>query len=128
MIICILLMGVLVGQAQITLTTEGSGVCYWNEETEHFDKECRFNEETVTKFWFNYGETVLVHTTSEMKSTYYVDSTDHKEDKDLYIYYVTSDVGNKYVYYFDIANYEIRTMTMTGEYLIVNFIKGIFKE
>jgi hypothetical protein len=124
----ILLMGVLVGTAQITITTEGLGRVEWSEEDGEFNKNRKWIEDNVSKFWFNKAETVLVHTTTTMESTYYVNGTDHVEEDDLFIYYATSDVGNKYVFYFDIGHLEVRTMAWDGSYLLYTLIKGIFED
>jgi hypothetical protein len=63
-----------------------------------------------------------------MKSTYYVTSSEYDNEKEVWSYYVTSDVGNKYLYIFDPKNKEIRTLYVKdGESkLIVFTVKAIF--
>jgi len=58
----------------------------------------------------NESETMFTHTIETMKSTYYVNSSEYDETNKVWLYEVTSDVGNKYTYIFDIKNMQIRAL------------------
>jgi hypothetical protein len=122
----LLLLQTLVVSAQITITTENAEICDWNVKTESFDKDCEFYT-TSSKYEFNKTETVITHTTPEMKSTYYVDFTEHNPDNKIYTYFVTSDVGNKYVFLIDLNVSLLKTMPLSGEYVIFHYVKYIYK-
>jgi hypothetical protein len=63
-----------------------------------------------------------------MKSTYYVNSKEHDEEKDVWSYQVTSDVGNQYQYVFDPKNKQIRVLYVADgkAKLVVFTVKAIF--
>jgi len=120
----------LVGFTQFSISTEGTLACGWNPETEEFDVECNTSED-VTIFSFNKAETMFQHQTMEMHSTYYVTGTEHslKDDRNLYIYFATSDVGNRYVFFFDRKYNEVRAIPDTDSddtWMATWFIKGVF--
>ena len=129
LLLCTVLIG-LTSTAQTTVTTIGFNSCYWNDSTQRFDIECQYRYLSASKFSFNEGVTMITHTTSEMTSTYYIDSTDHRLDYDrqLWVYYVTSDVGNRYAYFFDIKNDEVRALPWDGSYIIYAQIKNVWDD
>ena len=128
LIMITLLMGVLVSQAQVTITTEATKICEWDDDAETFSVNCEYYRDWSTKFWFNEAETVLIHTTPDMQSTYYVDDSKYNEEHNVFIYYITSDVGNKYTYFVDLDHNQLRTMKADGTKLVTHLIKGVFKD
>jgi hypothetical protein len=76
----------------------------------------------------NKDETMFTHTIESMKSTYYVTSSEYDKEKEVWSYYVTSDVGNKYLYIFDPKNKEIRALYVKdGKSILIAFtVKAIF--
>jgi hypothetical protein len=77
----------------------------------------------------NENETLFKHTTETISSTYYVQSKEYDKKNDVYTYFVTSDVGNKYYYVFDLKNKEIKALLVgdRGKMQLVRFyIKAIF--
>lgn len=127
LLLCTVLIG-LASTAQVTVTTMTASYCGWNEDTKKFDVDCSFTAEHSARIAFNKAETMFVHTTAAITSTYYVNYIDHQleEDRDLYVYHVTSDVGNDYVYYVDVKYNELRVMAGDGSYLLMYRIKSVF--
>jgi hypothetical protein len=76
----------------------------------------------------NKAETMFTHTIETLKSTYYVESKEYDEKNDVYTYFVTSDVGNKYYYIFDPKNKEVRAVfEKEGKSILIIFtVKAIF--
>jgi hypothetical protein len=77
----------------------------------------------------NEAETMFTHTIESMKSTYYVSSKEYDAENDVYTYFVTSDVGNKYYYVFDPKNKEIRAAFIDENdksMLLRFYVKAIF--
>ena len=76
----------------------------------------------------NKAETMFTHTTETMKSAYYVESKEYDEKNEVYTYFVTSDVGNKYDYIFDSKNKEVRVVIKKEEetILLTFTLKAIF--
>ncbi len=101
--------------------------CAWNEVTEAWEMDCDPFENNCL-FEMNEDETMFVHTTSEMKSTYYIKEKVSGEDG-LFRYNVISDVGNEYHYLFDIKHKEVKTMIEdeNGNSLLVRwYVKAVF--
>tara|TARA_B110000285_G_scaffold207369_1_gene246694 strand:- start:719 stop:1126 length:408 start_codon:yes stop_codon:yes gene_type:complete len=119
-----------IAYAQKTVTTIDSQICYWNDSAKEFTDSCRYKEENPARLSFNDEETMFIHTTFTMTSTYYVTGTDHKkeEDGEVYIYFTTSDVGNKYIVFIDLEYNEVRFMPADGSYIISSIIKRVFVE
>ena len=101
--------------------------CNWNEKLGDYETECRGYEES-SLFVMNANKTLFTHTTEKMKSTYYVKKTEYREDYNVTLYYVVSDVGNEYVYIFDPDNKEIRCLAEADDYdtMIRFYVKAIF--
>ena len=120
----------LTSTSQITITTEGFEACGWNTETEKYDYDCFSDDKESSRFTFNKDVTMFVHTTPEMTSTYYIDSTDHQleEERGLWVYFVTSDVGNRYLYFFDLKYSEVRAIPFNGSYIITATIKQLWDD
>jgi len=81
----------------------------WDDEKEDWKFESQ-DEESLTFFEFNKDFTLVKHTTSTITSAYLIKSSEHDEsdDRNQYIYMVTSDVGNKYMMIVDIKNSNLR--------------------
>ena len=113
--------------AQLSFSCTYREYCSWNEYTEKFGN-CEGYEES-SLFVMNDGETMFTHTAETMKSTYYVTSKEYNAENDVYTYFVTSDVGNKYYYIFDPKNKEIRALYSdeNGKSMLLRFyVKAIF--
>lgn len=87
--------------------------CPWNDETEEYEECSGFEEASL--FVVNEEETMFVHTTETIKSSYYIDKKEYDEENEVFVYNVTSDVGNKYIYIFDIPNKQIRVVIIKNE-------------
>ena len=80
----------------------------------------------------NKDETMFVHTTATIKSTYFVKKsryTQEQADENFFAYDVVSDVGNEYYFIFDMANKEVKTITKDengNSILIRYYVKSIF--
>ncbi|MBU3676607.1 MAG: hypothetical protein FGM54_05420 [Chitinophagaceae bacterium] len=112
--------------AQTSFSCTYRQYCKWNKYLEKFE-DCQGYEES-SLFVMNKNETMFTHTIETMKSTYYVNSSEYDKEKDVWSYYVTSDVGNKYLYVFDPKNLEIRVLfKQDGEPVMLTFdVKAIF--
>jgi hypothetical protein len=113
-------------RGQISFSCDYRQYCDWNDDNKKFEN-CRGYEES-SLFVLNKAETMFTHTIETMKSTYYVDSKEYDEQKEVWTYSVTSDVGNKYYYVFDPKNKQVRALyTVEGNSkLIVFSVKAIF--
>lgn len=114
-------------KAQVSFSCTYREYCNWDEKTQKFETKCDGYEES-SLFVMNKNETMFTHTTPEMKSTYYVDKKEYDKENDVYTYDVTSDVGNKYFYIFDVKNKEIRAVfEQDGKTVLLRFyVKSIF--
>jgi hypothetical protein len=134
MIIMLLLMGVSTVTAQaVTVTTITSNCCWYDEEKKTYDKDCSFDAYKSSRLVFNEEQTMIVHTTEAMTSTYYVNYQEHVTklddgtEVDYYWYEITSDVGNNYSLAIDIKYNSVTFMPTGGGYMIRSTIKSIFK-
>jgi len=95
--------------------------------TQEWEVDCEtFKNNSL--FEMNEDETMFVHTTSEMNSTYYVKEKVSGEDG-IFRYNVVSDVGNEYHYLFDMKNNEVKTIIIdeNGNSLLVRwYVKAVF--
>ena len=83
-------------RAQSTfISSDNRQSCYWDSTEQKFSL-CEALEEFTSLFTLNAGESMFVHTTPTMKSSYYVKSKTYSAETDTYSYDVLSDVGNKY--------------------------------
>ncbi|MDR1792323.1 MAG: hypothetical protein LBR36_02620 [Bacteroidales bacterium] len=113
-------------QAQTSFSCNYREYCTWNEVLETFDN-CKGYEEN-SLFVMNKEATMFIHTTETIKSAYYVTSSEYDEENDFWWLYVTSDVGNKYIYIFDTKNKEIKVLySEEGKSMLIIFnVKAIF--
>lgn len=95
-------------KAQVSFSCTYRQYCDWLEYSQEFGN-CEGYEES-SLFTMNESETMFTHTIETMKSTYYVNSSEYDETNKVWLYEVTSDVGNKYTYIFDIKNMQIRAL------------------
>lgn len=100
--------------------------CPWNEYTQEFDRGNSYEESSL--FVMNEKQTMFSHTTESIKSSYYVTEVNYDKDNDVYSYSVTSDVGNKYTYIFDLEGKQIRALcVMNGKTtMVIYYVKAIF--
>ena len=112
--------------AQTSFSCTYREYCYWNETTKKYEN-CEGYEES-SLFVMNKAETMFTHTIESLKSTYYVESKEYDEEYDVYTYFVTSDVGNKYYYIFDPKNKEVKAVFINeGKTVLLTFtVKAIF--
>ena len=113
-------------KAQTSFSIYYNEYCVWNEGNQLYEN-CKGHQEN-SLFILNKNETMFTHTTETIKSTYYIKSTEYNKEKEFWLYHVISDVGNKYVYIFDIKNKEIKAVGLNdGKMKLVTFlIKAIF--
>tara|TARA_B100001113_G_scaffold333461_1_gene311332 strand:+ start:539 stop:940 length:402 start_codon:yes stop_codon:yes gene_type:complete len=115
--------------AQISWSTSDSGTCYWDNNQKEWTN-CSNKKEFNSLFTFNKDVTMITHTTSELKSVYYIKSIENNEEDLLFKYEVISDVGNEYLMYFDLSNEQIRILSFKGEiedwYMHVLSVKSVF--
>lgn len=129
--IMVLAAGVIHAQT-VHISTDYKQTCYWNTSTSSFDK-CGDNSEYASMFTINESETIFTHTTNDIKSSYYVKDKEYKAAYDAYVYNVTSDVGNKYMFIVDLKNKLVKIMSAThtdasDDYLIKFSIKSSWKD
>ena len=96
LLMIVLIAGVMSVSAQsMYVSSEKRQTCYWNEALSKFSG-CGDIESYESLFVLNGDATIFTHTTSKIKSSYYVKDKVYNKEKDLTTYDVVSDVGNKY--------------------------------
>lgn len=102
--------------------------CDWNSYTESFTNCKGYEENSMFKIMSD--ETMFIHTTETMKPAYYIKSKEYDEDEGILTYNVVSDVGNKYLYVFDVTNKEVRVgIVRDDEIQMLRFkVKSIWKD
>lgn len=113
--------------AQTNYSCTYRSYCDWNASTSKFEN-CEGYEDN-SLFEMNKDETMFIHTTATIKSSYYVKKKEYDSQNDVYVYEVTSDVGNKYTYIFDAKNKEIRAVFVNGDnqtQMVTFTVKSIF--
>lgn len=100
--------------------------CAWNSTTQVFEK-CEGSEESSLFEW-NESMTMFTHTISSLKSTYYLKSKRYDSENKVWIYTVTSDVGNNYIYVFDEVLKEVKVLITSGSEIKMArfYVKSIF--
>ena len=111
---------------QISFSCNYRQYCDWNDNNKQFENCSGYEENSL--FVLNKTETMFTHTIETMKSAYYVNSKEHDEEKDVWSYQVSSDVGNQYLYVFDPKNKQIRVLCVIDgkAKLIIYTVKAIF--
>ena len=106
-------------EAQYYFSTTHRDYYKYNDLTEDFDKVSGYDENSMFKI--NENLTMFEHITPNMTSTYYVTNSSFDEDDGQLSLNVTSDVGNEYLYIFDINDNEIRVLFLDGSNQILVF-------
>jgi hypothetical protein len=107
--------------SQLNISCKYREMCLWNEASESFE-DCKGYDEN-SRFRINQDETMFIHTTESIQSAYYINEKEIDEETGVMIYYVESDVGNEYVYFFDLEHDEVRIAAeMEGEMVMVRFM------
>ncbi|MEM0998466.1 MAG: hypothetical protein AAGN35_15505 [Bacteroidota bacterium] len=107
--------------AQLSISCTYREVCLWNDNSETFE-DCKGYEEN-SLFKINPDETMFIHTTETIQSAYYINEKEVDEESGVMIYSVESDVGNEYVYFFDLEHDEIRVAAeIDGEMVMIRFM------
>lgn len=115
----------LTAKAQTSFSCIHRDFCDWNENTQKYDNCKGYDESSL--FVMNKDETMFVHTIEDMKSTYYVSDKEYDKALNVFTYFVTSDVGNKYMCVFDIDHKEIRMVSVSRlTTIVVFYVKAIF--
>lgn len=68
-------------------------------------------------FKINKKLTMFEHTTPDMSSSYYISESEYNEEEEILSLVVVSDVGNDYIYVFDISNDTIKVIFKQDEVL-----------
>ena len=118
--------------SQTSFSCNSKEQCNWNK----YDKDwltCGDAYENNCLFEMNKDETMFVHTTPKMKSTYYIKKyryTEEQANESFFAYDVVSDTGNKYYFIFDMKLKEVKAVYTSGDvddwYMIRWFVKSIF--
>jgi hypothetical protein len=124
--------GIIHAQETLHISTDYKQTCYWNESKSTFDN-CSDNTEYPSMFTLNADQTIFTHTTSTIKSSYYVKDKEYKSEYDSYVYNVTSDVGNKYMFIIDLKNKLMKILSSghsssSDDYLLKYSIKNSWKD
>lgn len=85
-------------KAQTSFSCTERSTCLLDEDLNVVD--C-INSEEASLFVFNDAETMITHTTDKGKTTYFVHDKEFNSNYDTFIYEVTSDTGNEYLFYID---------------------------
>lgn len=112
--------------AQTSFSCSYREYCDWNATTEKFEN-CEGYEES-SLFVMNEAQTMFTHTIATMKSTYFINSKEYDAKTNNYIYDVTSDVGNKYYYMFDVSSKTVTALIIKdGKTTFLTFtVKAVF--
>ena len=100
----------------------------YNQVTEEFEYQHGYDENSLYKI--NSQWTMFEHTTPSISSSYYVSSSEYDEEENLLVMNVVSDVGNKYLYSFDMGEKKVRILFNNDEelQLIVFTVKKFWTE
>ncbi len=128
----VLLAGVIHAQTTLHISTDYKQTCYWNDTKGTFEN-CGTNDEFPSMFTLNADQTIFTHTTSDIKSSYYVKDKEYKSEYDSYVYNVTSDVGNKYMFIIDLKNKLVKILSSghtnsSEDYLLKFSIKNSWND
>jgi len=128
----LLLLACSLTKAQTYVSTSNKQTCYWVTSSKLFDK-CGTNDEFSSMFVINADQTIITHTTNDIKSSYYVNSKDYMTECNCYTYSVTSDVGNKYTFFMDFDKNAVKILSSghtdeSDDYLILFTIKKHWTE
>ena len=85
----------------------------YDKNTEEFEYITGYDESSMFKI--NTKLTMFEHTTPDMTSSYFVSESEFNEEGNTLTMYVTSDVGNEYLYVFDLEDNEIIVLFKSDE-------------
>ena len=108
--------------SQISISCYFRDICYWNAYNQKFENCNGYVQRSL--FEVNKTETMIVHTTDKLTSTYYVKYASYEEEYKIWSYDVISDVGNKYTFMFDFKNNLVKVLD-NGR-LSMYYIKSAF--
>ena len=83
-------------------STDKVTYCDWDNANEEFIN-CKETLES-SLFKLNDSETMFMHTTESISSSYFVQSSEYDKSTDTYSYKVKSDVGSSYTFIVDLKN------------------------
>lgn len=100
-------------QAQIYASFTHRDYYMYDKNTEEFEYITGYDESSMFKI--NTKLTMFEHTTPDMTSSYFVSESEFDEEGNTLTMYVTSDVGNEYLYVFDLEDSEIIVLFKSDE-------------
>ena len=100
-------------QAQIYATCTHRDYYKWNDSTKEFEYLNGYDENSMFKI--NNKLSMFEHTTPDMSSSYYISESEYNEEDEILTLVVVSDVGNNYIYVFDISNNTIKVIFQQDE-------------
>lgn len=115
-------------QAQIYASCTHRTILKYDTDEEEFEYQSGYDENSMFKI--NAKLTMFEHTTPTISSTYYVSSSNYDENEQTLTMNVVSDVGNNYMYVFDIKNDVVRVLSEQdgNVYMIVFTVKKFWTE
>lgn len=115
-------------QAQIYASCTHRTILKYDTDEGGFVYQSGYDENSMFKI--NAKLTMFDHTTPTISSTYYASSSNYDEDEQTLTMNVVSDVGNNYLYVFDIKNDVVRVLSEQDEgvYMIVFTVKRFWTE
>lgn len=115
-------------QAQIYASCTHRTIHKYDTDEGGFVYQSGYDENSMFKI--NAKLTMFDHTTPTISSTYYASSSNYDEDEQTLTMNVVSDVGNNYLYVFDIKNDVVRVLSEQDEgvYMIVFTVKRFWTE
>lgn len=131
-LLCLIMITGVVKSQNLNISTSYKEICNWNPATSDFD-QCGDNAEFASMFTLNADETMFNHTTSTIKSAYYVTKKEYSSTCSCYEYDVTSDVGNKYTFIVDLDHNMVKILSSghdnaKDDYLITFTVKSHWKD
>jgi hypothetical protein len=131
MLIIAALFAFIIAEAQLHISTDTRKDAYWNATSEEW-LITSTNTDELTFFNFNEQMTLFKHVTPSMTSAYIIDKVTNADDeKKIYEFDITSDVGNKYHMIIDEANMVIYITYTDSEgvlHAVIHMIKKIWND
>ncbi len=100
-------------QAQLYFSCTHRNYYQYNTETEELDYTDGYDENSLFKIYPSM--TMFEHITPDISSTYYASEYNYDEENNIITFNCMSDVGNKYMYIFDIDNSIIRVIFLNED-------------
>jgi hypothetical protein len=103
------------------ISTEGAQWCTWDNDLELW-KDCFVNDNKSSLITINETQTVIIQTTEDNRSTYYVVAKEiiiNKENQKVWHYTINSDLGQLYEMYINPTDRIVKAI-----YTKDNVIKG----